>query len=690
MHDYHDEEVLGKAYDARLMKRLLGYAKPYWKVLVLSIVMLLFVTCAELARPFLVAVAIDNHITPQAMAVYEAGQEPADGIEYQGRVYVPAHSLTEIPAGLPRAQILRYQGDYFLVGTDLANLKYTMEPEGDGLRIDSESGQFYAEPLSATDYRMFRQPDVDTLVRLAGFYLLIIVIGFGMNYVQIYLLHRTGRHIVYDIRRQVFAHLQRMSLRFFDTRPVGRLVTRVTNDTELLNQMFTEVLVNLFKDIFMLLGIILVMLRLNVRLALLCFALLPVMIVATVFFRIKARDAYREVRVRLARINAYLAENINGMRIVQIFHREKKKHRDFDQINMSHYKASFREMKIFAIFRPFIDIMYFTGVALLIWYGGGDVIRGTLEFGVLYAFINYVRMFFQPINAMAEKYNVLQAAMASSERIFELMDTPEGIKNPESGVKHKFEGSIEFRNVWLAYNPGEWVLKDVSFRIELGQTVAFVGATGAGKTSIINLLTRLYDIQQGQILIDGVDIKTMDLNHLRRNIAVVLQDVFMFSGTIADNIRLNNEEINDQQIREIAEAVDANKFIDQLPRAYQSEVTERGSTMSAGQRQLLAFARALAFNPSILVLDEATANIDTETEQIIQRAMHTISKGRTTLVVAHRLSTIQNADQIIVMHKGKVREIGNHQELLARGDYYYHLYQLQYKDQELYPASGSS
>ena len=680
-YNYHEEEALGKGYDGRLMKRLLSYARPYWLIILACIILLLFVTATELARPYLIKIAIDDYITPGPLVVWEPGDEPQEGIEYRGQVYVPRHSLSDDYPERPRAQLLTYEGDFYLADGYMEGTDYSVQRDGERLVLDSEAGLFTASPLADEDYRAFRGPDRDALIRLALIYLAIIALGFGLNYLQIYFLHRTGQQIIFNIRHQVFSHLQRLALRFFDTNPVGRLVTRVTNDTETLDQMFTGVVVYLFKDIFMLLGIIIVMLQLNTRLALVSFILMPLVIIATIIFRIKAREAYREVRVRLARINATLSENITGMRTVHIFHQMKKKYREFNEINHAHYRASFRELKIFAVFRPFIDLVYFMALALLIWYGGGNVIQGLIPFGVLYAFIQYIEMFFRPINDMAEKYNIMQSAMASSERIFQLLDTPVDIKSPQQPVPAKIEGKIEFCNVWFAYNPGEWVLRDVSFTIEEGQTIAFVGATGAGKTSIINLISRLYDIQKGQILIDGVDIKEMDLGQLRKNVAVVLQDVFMFSGTIADNIRLNSD-IDDQQIQHIAEAVDAHRFISRLPRAYESEVKERGATMSAGQRQLLAFARALAFKPKILILDEATANIDTETEQVIQKAMNTISRGRTTLVVAHRLSTIQSADKSIVMHKGKVREMGSHQQLLARGGYYYNLYQLQYKEQE--------
>lgn len=684
--NYHEEESLGKVYDSRLMKRLLSYAKPYSAALAFSVLLLVFITGVELAKPWLVQVAIDDYIGTKTYIAWEAGLEPQPGVEVDGKVLLREDKVQQVPAGATKYQIAQYDGNSYLVPSEFRGTEYRVVEEGGTVYFVTDQGRFIGELLPQESNAALRSEDVSGLIRLALLYLATIAAGFVFNYTQVYLLHKTGQQIIFDLRHHIFSHLQRMSLRFFDKNPVGRLITRVTNDTETLNDMFSNVLINLFKDMFMLIGIVIVMLRMDTKLALICFAILPVVIFSTVMFRLKARDAYREVRTRLARINATLQENISGMRIIQIFHREKKKYAEFDEINTAHYKASFRELLVVAVFRPSLDLLYFVGLALLIWFGGGDVIRGTVEFGVLYAFIQYIKMFFEPINHMAESYNVLQSAMASSERIFQLLDTEPEISNVDQPAQAEIKGKIEFRNVWFAYNPGEWVLRDVSFTIEKGETIAFVGATGAGKTSIINLISRLYDIQEGQILIDGIDIKTMDIDELRRSIAVVLQDVFMFSGTIADNIRLNNENIDDQKIIEIAEAVDAHKFIAELPKQYKSEVKERGATLSAGQRQLLAFARALAFDPRILVLDEATANIDTETEQIIQRAMRTISKGRTTIVVAHRLSTIQNADKIIVMHKGKIREMGNHQQLLANGGHYYHLYQLQYKDQELDPA----
>ncbi len=597
--DYiHEEQELGKVYDSRLMKRLLAYARPYWRLILLSILLLLVLSVIDLARPYLIKVAIDDYILGPTQA-------------------------------------------------------------GEGLRDNH----------------------IQALVRLGWFLFAILTLGFVLNYVQVYLLQYTGQRIVYDIRQHIFSHMQELSLSYFDGNPVGRLVTRVTNDTEHLLEMYTAVLVNLFKDVFLLVGIVLVMFRLNTRLAWVAMAAIPFIVGMTIVFRLKARAAYREVRVKLARINAFLAENISGMRLVQIFRQEKRKLGEFDDVNKEHLKASMRELRVYAVFRPAMELLFSLAMALLIWVGGGDVIRGVVEFGTLYAFINYLEQFFRPINDLTEKYNIMQSAMASAERIFQILDTEPGIPEPaQPKALGEVRGRIEFKNVWFAYVGEEWVLKDVSFVIEPGETAAFVGATGAGKSTIMNLITRFYDIQRGQILIDGVDIREISKSELRRHIGLVMQDVFLFSGTIKDNIRLNNRSISDQRIKEIAQYVNAHHFIEQLPQKYDEPVMERGATLSAGQRQLLAFARALAFDPAILILDEATANIDTETEQLIQDALPKLLEGRTSIVVAHRLSTIQNADKIIVLHKGQIREMGSHQELLARRGLYYNLFLLQYKD----------
>jgi ATP-binding cassette subfamily B protein/subfamily B ATP-binding cassette protein MsbA len=503
---------------------------------------------------------------------------------------------------------------------------------------------------------------------------------FILSYLQIYILNYTSQKIIFNIRGDLFNHLQNLAVRYFDNNPIGRLVTRVTNDTETLNEMYTNVLVNLFKDFFMLSGIMIVMLRLDIQLALVSFALIPVILLISIVFRKYIREVYRLSRVQLAKINSSLNENISGMRTIQIFKKENKFFQNFNSINTEYLNIQKKEITYFAIFRPSIEVIRSLGIALLVYYGGGNVISGSIQFGVLFVFINYLQKFYDPILDLTEKYNILQSAMASSERIFKILDTDMRIENPENPDKiEHFKGEIEFRNVWFAYNDEDWVLKNISFKINRGESVAIVGATGAGKTSIINLLTRFYDIQKGEILLDGVNIKNLDKNTLRQKIGVVLQDVFIFTGNIRDNIRLN-KDISDDRVIEIAKYVNAHKFISRLPQGYNEPVMERGSTLSSGERQLLAFARTLVYDPQILVLDEATSSIDTETELLIQDALHKLVEGRTSIAIAHRLSTIQHSDKIIVLKQGEIKEMGSHQELLRNKGLYYNLYQLQYKE----------
>ena len=544
----------------------------------------------------------------------------------------------------------------------------------------------------------------------------------------------TGQMVMFDLRSQIFRHLQRMHIGFYDKNPVGRLVTRVTTDVDALNDMFTAGVVSIFEDVFVLAGILAIMLCMDWKLALITFAVLPLIFWATMVFRVKVRDSYRRIRVAIARINSYLQEAVSGMLVLQLFNREKRALRQFSKINASHMEAFKDAIMAYAVYYPVVEILSAIAVAAIIWFGGGHVIQNihthtvtiqrTAHFvtlrvvptvttiGILVAFMQYAQRFFRPIQDLSDKYNILQSAMASSERIFKLLDTPVDIESPAITKKPEGPGRIEFDQVWFSYGVRgtasdslakldaraptdsssdgaalDWVLRDVSFTIEPGETIAVVGHTGAGKTTLISLLLRFYDVQKGAIRIDGVDVKEMDLNDLRRRFGVVLQDPFLFSGTVAGNIRLGSDWIADKDVERAAEEVNLADFIRTLPGGFGEEVRERGSTLSTGQKQLISFARALAHNPQILILDEATSSVDTETEFRVREALSRMVQGRTSLVIAHRLSTVQRADKIIVMHKGRVREMGTHQQLLAQRGIYYKLYQLQYKDQEIPVAS---
>ncbi|NBG87906.1 ABC transporter ATP-binding protein [Isachenkonia alkalipeptolytica] len=680
MSNYHEEETLGKAYDSKLMARLLGYAKPYWKIIALCVLLLVFIAGVELARPYFIQVAIDEHINVYDRPLYVYDEPVTEGgTEYDGHYYYiedPEEGYDSM------AQLVRIEGEIYLLDEFLGNVDVpgTFQ-SGNGDYLVFEDREISASLLSDEAIQDFRAEDISNLWRIGWIFLALIISAFIMNYIQVYALNYASNKIIYNIRQQLFTHVENMSLRFFDKNPVGRLVTRITNDTETLHQMYTEVLVSFFKDIFILLGVVIVMLTMSFRLALLTFLVLPVLLLSSYLFRLKVRDAYRQVRLKLARINASLSENFTGMKTIQTFKRETQQFNKFNKTNEELLAANKREVFIFAVYRPSMEIIRSLGFAIIIWYGGGQVVQGNIQFGILFAFINYIKQFFQPINNLTEKYNVLQSSMASSERIFKLLDTESTIQNPENPKPLKFfRGEIEFKNVWFAYNEDEWVLKDVSFKIKPGDSIAFVGATGAGKSSIINLMARFYDIQKGEILIDGVNIKDLSITDLRENIGIVLQDVFMFAGDIKGNISLDNPNISREKIKEIAKYVNLHRFIERLPNGYDEPVMERGATLSSGQKQLLAFARALAFNPAVLVLDEATSNIDTETEELVQDAMQKIIKGKTTIAIAHRLSTIQSCDKIIVLHKGRIREIGNHNQLLKEKGLYYNLYELQYKD----------
>lgn len=660
--EYND--VLGKAYDAKLMKRLLGYAKPYWKLLLLSLVLLILITGLELLNPYLLKIAIDDYINGNKKPMYEVDiNSDIEGVEFNGFKYIRKEDSTESQlSNSPLKKILKNNGNYYLVDYDTENIDKGI-------------------PLDKDNYLRFREKDLSGINRISLYFLIVIFFTFIFNYGQIYLLNYTGQRIIFNIREELFNHIQSLSVSFFDKNPIGRLVTRVTNDTETLNEMYTSVLINLFKDILMLIGIMIIMLKMDYKLALLSFSLLPAIFIVAIIFRKHIREVYRISRAQLAKINSSLNENITGMKIIQIFNKEKKISKEFDKLNKNYLNTSVKEVTIYAMLRPAIEMIKSLGIATLIYFGGGKVLSNTIEFGMLYIFIDYLQKFFGPIMELTEKYNELQSAMASSERIFDILDNDSFIENIQTPKKlHKIRGKIEFKNVWFAYDKENWVLKDINFTINPGDTIAFVGATGAGKSSIINLITRLYDIQKGEILIDGINIKELDKYELRKNIGVVLQDVFLFAGTIEDNIRLSNKNITRSEVEDVAKYVNAYNFIDSLPGKYDEPVMERGSTLSSGERQLLAFARTLAYDPKILILDEATSNIDTETELLIQDALEKLMKNRTSIAIAHRLSTIQHADNIIVLSNGKIIEMGNHQELLAKEGMYYDLYKLQYNE----------
>ncbi len=523
----------------------------------------------------------------------------------------------------------------------------------------------------------------------SAIYLSVIVLTFLALYAQGRLLQWMGQLVMRDLRQATFHHLQRLPIAFFDRNPIGRLVTRVTTDVDALNEMFTAGIVSIFGDLLLLAGIVTVLFWLDWRLALVCFAILPLLLLLTSWFKSRVRASFRAVRVKIAAINSYLQEHLSGMAVVQLFNREASAFGEFSRINAEHRDVNVQGIFYYAVFFPGVDLVTALGTGLLIWVGGGEVLQGVVSLGALIAFLQYAQRFYQPLSDLSEKYNILQGAMASSERIFKLLDTPLSIVSPLGAfAPERVEGEIEFDAVAFSYLPGEPVLKGISFRVQPGETLAVVGHTGAGKSTLANLLLRFYDVDSGAVRVDGVDVRQWDLARLRRGIALVLQDVFLFAGSLANNIRLGEPSIDDDRLRRAAEEVHAAPFIDRLPQGIETPVRERGAGLSVGQKQLIAFARALAFDPAILILDEATSSIDTETEQLIQRALERLLEGRTSIVIAHRLSTVQKADRILVLHKGEVREYGTHQELLALRGIYYRLYLLQYKDQELAGATS--
>jgi ATP-binding cassette subfamily B protein len=638
-----DDEVAGKVYDSRLIRRLGHYLRPYWIQAAVSTLAISLKSLCDVAGPYLVMVGIDRYFTPGATASHPAG--------------------------------------------------------------------FVVQMLSKTNWlgRLLPDDPYQGITRLAAIYLCALLAAYLFQFIQTYLMQWTGQKLMFDLRREIFRHMQRMHIGFFDSHPVGRLVTRITSDVDAINEMFTAGVLAIIDDSLNLTFMAILMLRINWWLALLAFSVLPLILVVTRLFRDHVRASFRRVRTAIGRINSFTQEHISGMSVVQLFNREQRAYDDFEAVNRQHMVAFKDTIFAYALFYPAVDLLSAVAIALVIWRGGFGVLSGLVTIGVLNMFVQYSLRFWRPIQDMSDKYNILQSAMAASERIFKLLDTEPEIISPASPLAGDGSNRVEFRHVWFTYQkmteeqqavadravaskspaaglaaiPGiEWVLKDVSFTVEPGQTVAIVGHTGAGKTTLISLMMRFYDVTAGQILVDGIDLRQHDLTALRQHFAVVLQDPFLFAGTLAENIRFGNEAINDAGLIQAARDVNVLDFIESLPKKFDEPVRERGNSLSTGQKQLINFARALAFNPRILILDEATSSVDTDTELRIRGALERMVEGRTSVLIAHRLSTVQRADTILVMHKAQLREMGSHQQLLAQRGLYWKLYQLQYKDQE--------
>lgn len=659
------------------MKRLLSYLKPHKFVMTAATVLVLFIIVVELYRPIIIGDAIDNFINGYYRPYVLANEDDREVITWNGLDLTRKtdEELSLLPESTECYQIFLYHDSYYMAES-ITPSECTRLRDADNEYLENYV-QNGAPLLGREELKELRTYDFVGILRAALLYLLMLLIGFILNYMDTWMLQKMGQKIVYQMREEVFTHIHSLSLTFFNSTPVGKLVTRVSNDTEAINELFSSILVKLFKNTVKIVGYAVVMISIDVRMAGLSFLLLPVVTFLTFLFQILSRKAYQITRTKITDLNTFLSEHISGMRLIQIFAREEAKYKQFKEKSQELFEANWREVMIFAIFRPAI---YLTSIlAMVIVIGGGSywVLQGTLSLGTLFIFISYISSFFEPIQDLAEQFGTLQSSLASAEKIFSVLDVKPEITSPASPVPVQIKGRIEFRHVWFAYEKDDYVLKDVSFVIEPGQKIAFVGATGAGKSSILNLIGRYFDIQKGEILIDGVNIRDIDTDVLRRAIGQVQQDVFIFTGDIKNNISLNNEEISLEQIQTAAQTVGADSFIQKLPGGYDEPVTERGSTLSAGQRQLLSFARTLAYDPTILVLDEATANIDTETESLITKALERLMEGRTTIMVAHRLSTIQHADKIIVMHHGEIREQGSHQELLHKNGLYRKLYDLQ-------------
>jgi ATP-binding cassette subfamily B protein/subfamily B ATP-binding cassette protein MsbA len=696
-----EDQLAGKVYDKELFKRLIRYLKPYTGYVVFSFFLLLLITAAELSLPLITKHVVDEYIASNKtllifheeidfLAFKESYPKLSKRIfSYNNFNYalIPSRKASFIASGtlnklkqenklitkiiiIPikeRSLEILEIAEFAQLSNEIAAIS---QSEFHRLRVENK--------ISRENIRYLRSKDLNSLKKFGIIAFLIVIIEFIVMFFQIYYINHASQHAMYNLRKDVFSHLTHLPLSFFDKNPVGRLVTRVTNDVRTLDEMLSNGLIQLIQEFLILAGILVMMVVVDWQLALATFTILPIVYFMFSVFIKKSREIYREVRRKVASINASLAENISGVKIIQLFNQYQHKVQEFAKINREYYDASMAQLKIFAIFRPLINSMQRVAVAIVLWYGGGQILSDRISLGVFILFLSYIDRFFEPINQLSEKFNILQAAMSGAERIFDLMDKEQDDYRVELHKDRVIKGEIEFQNVWLRYNDNGDVLKNISFTVKAGEKVALVGHTGSGKTSIISLITGLYPFQKGKILIDGRDILDYSLQEIRAHIGIVQQDVFLFSGTIKENILLNNPEISDEEMKEFSHLVNVDKFIDTLPKQYYEPVMERGATLSVGQRQLIAFARVLAYNPAIFVLDEATSNIDTETELLIQDALKKVMENRTSIIIAHRLSTIQHVDKIIVIHKGEIREEGSHQELLAKKGLYYDLYRLQY------------
>jgi len=659
------------------MKRLLSYLKPHKWVMTLATVLVLFIIAVELYRPIIIGNAIDQYINGYYHPYVEADVSASDAVNWNGLVLSRDQAVSKADSA-SFYQIFLWK-DHYYMAENLTRAECTALQNADTSVLKNYVREG-AQKLTSNDLKVLRQNDFKGILKAGILFLLLLFSGFFLNLADTWLLQKMGQQIVYKLREETFTHIHSLSLSFFNITPVGKLVTRVSNDTEAVNELFSTILVKLFKNVVKIIGYAVVMLSINVKMAGISFLLLPLVAILTFVFRHLSRKAYQITRNKITELNTFLSEHISGMKLIQIFAREKEKYSEFEGKSMELYRANFREIMTFAIFRPSIYLVSVIAMILVIRTGSLSVLNGSLSLGTLFVFITYISSFFEPIQELSEQLGTLQSSIASAEKIFSVLDVKPEIVSPADPAPVNILGEIEFRHVWFAYKEENYILKDVSFVIHPGEKAAFVGATGAGKSTILNLIGRYFDIQKGQILIDGIDIHEIDLDVLRGAIGQVQQDVFIFTGDIKSNISLNNEAISPDDVRRAAEIVNADPFIQKLPHGYDEPVTERGSTLSAGQRQLLSFARTLAYDPKILVLDEATANIDTETETLITQALARLMDGRTTIMVAHRLSTIQHADKIIVMHHGEIKESGTHQELLAKDGLYKKLYELQLMD----------